>query len=190
MDRLFRLRIWLASLLWASLLASRALGFSVTAVTPADYQVAALTEGSACYIDAAGAIASIPLALAGGTLIRTEAADGPNPALVVSFAVDVRAEVYVCYDSRTSAPPWLSSWVDTDMTVGVSGGAVSGYRVYARRFDAGLENHQHFKCVRCKRIVDFHYEPFDEIELPPAIAGKFTVLRKTVYLEGICDLCK
>ncbi len=60
----------------------------------------------------------------------------------------------------------------------------------ARRFDAGLENHQHFKCVRCKRIVDFHYEPFDEIELPPAIAGKFTVLRKTVYLEGICDLCK
>jgi len=60
----------------------------------------------------------------------------------------------------------------------------------ARRFDAGLENHQHFKCVRCKRIVDFHHEPFDEIELPPAIAGKFTVLRKTVYLEGICDLCK
>ena len=60
----------------------------------------------------------------------------------------------------------------------------------ARRFDAGLHHHQHFKCVKCKRIVDFHHEPFDEIELPPTIAGKFTVLRKTVYLEGICDLCK
>lgn len=60
----------------------------------------------------------------------------------------------------------------------------------ARRFDAALEHHQHFKCVKCERIVDFHHEPFDEIELPPAVAGKFTVLRKTVYLEGICDLCK
>ena len=60
----------------------------------------------------------------------------------------------------------------------------------ARRFDAGLENHQHFKCIRCKRIVDFHHEPFDEIELPSAVAGKFTVLKKTVYLEGICDVCK
>lgn len=59
----------------------------------------------------------------------------------------------------------------------------------ARRFDAGLDNHQHFKCVKCKRIVDFHHEPFDEIELPPAVAEKFTVLKKTVYLEGICDVC-
>lgn len=60
----------------------------------------------------------------------------------------------------------------------------------ARRFDAGLEKHQHFKCVKCKRIVDFHHEPFDEIELPSGVAEKFTVLRKTVYLEGICDTCK
>jgi Fur family peroxide stress response transcriptional regulator len=60
----------------------------------------------------------------------------------------------------------------------------------SRRFDAGLEKHQHFKCVKCKRIVDFHHEPFDEIELPSAVAGKFTVLKKTVYLEGICDVCK
>jgi len=60
----------------------------------------------------------------------------------------------------------------------------------ARRFDAGLDRHQHFKCVKCERIFDFHHEPFDDIELPPAVAGKFTVLRKTVYLEGICDICK
>ena len=60
----------------------------------------------------------------------------------------------------------------------------------ARRYDAGLHHHQHFKCVKCKRIVDFHHEPFDDIELPPAVAGKFTVLKKSVYLEGICDLCR
>jgi len=60
----------------------------------------------------------------------------------------------------------------------------------ARRFDAGLDHHQHFKCVKCKRIIDFHYEPFEDIVVPEAIEEKFTVLRKTVYLEGICDCCK
>ncbi len=60
----------------------------------------------------------------------------------------------------------------------------------ARRFDAGLEHHQHFKCVKCGKIVDFHYEPFDEIQLPAAMARRFKVLRKTVYAEGLCDSCK
>jgi Fur family peroxide stress response transcriptional regulator len=58
-----------------------------------------------------------------------------------------------------------------------------------KRFDANLQAHQHFKCVRCKRIIDFHHEPFDNISIPADIEKKFTVLRKTVYLEGICDLC-
>ena len=59
-----------------------------------------------------------------------------------------------------------------------------------KRFDGRLETHQHFKCIKCKRIIDFHYEPFDKIEVPKNISRKFTVLKKTVYLEGICDLCK
>jgi len=60
----------------------------------------------------------------------------------------------------------------------------------AKRFDGNLEEHQHFRCVKCKRIIDFHHKPFDDIKLPAGIGKKFTVLRKTVYLEGICDLCK
>jgi Fur family peroxide stress response transcriptional regulator len=59
-----------------------------------------------------------------------------------------------------------------------------------RRFDGGTEKHQHFKCVKCKRIVDFHHKPFDIIRLPASIGNKYTVLKKSVYLEGICDLCK
>ena len=58
-----------------------------------------------------------------------------------------------------------------------------------KRFDAGLQPHQHFKCVKCKRIFDFHYKPFDDIPVPKTISEKFTVLRKTVYFEGICDSC-
>ena len=60
----------------------------------------------------------------------------------------------------------------------------------AKRFDGNLKNHQHFKCIKCKRIIDFHHKPFDNIAVPKSISRRFTVLRKTVYLEGICDLCR
>jgi len=60
----------------------------------------------------------------------------------------------------------------------------------AKRFDANLKNHQHFKCVKCKRIIDFHHEAFDCIDIPGNLVDRFTVLKKTVYLEGYCDLCK
>jgi Fur family peroxide stress response transcriptional regulator len=59
-----------------------------------------------------------------------------------------------------------------------------------RRFDGGTDNHQHFKCIKCKRIVDFQHKSFEDIKLPSNLAKKFIILRKTVYLEGICDLCK
>ena len=60
----------------------------------------------------------------------------------------------------------------------------------ARRYDGGLHEHQHFRCVKCKRIIDFHHKPFDNIKLPAEIIKKFTVLKKTVYIEGLCDLCE
>jgi len=59
-----------------------------------------------------------------------------------------------------------------------------------KRFDGKLEPHQHFKCIKCKRIVDFHYKPFDKIPIPKNISRRFTVLKKTVYFEGVCDLCR
>ncbi len=58
-----------------------------------------------------------------------------------------------------------------------------------KRFDGCLESHQHFKCVKCKRIIDFYHKSFDNIAIPKSISNKFTVLKKTVYLEGICNSC-
>jgi len=59
-----------------------------------------------------------------------------------------------------------------------------------RRYDGDLDSHQHFKCIKCKKVFDFHYSPFDDIKVPASIAAKFKILRKTVYLEGICDSCR
>ena len=58
-----------------------------------------------------------------------------------------------------------------------------------RRYDGGLEDHQHFRCIKCGKIVDFHHEPFDNIAIPQDIQGLFRIMRKTVYLEGICENC-
>lgn len=60
----------------------------------------------------------------------------------------------------------------------------------AKRFDANLKTHQHFKCIKCRRIIDFHHEFFDRIEPPENLANRFSVHRTTVYLEGLCDVCK
>ena len=59
-----------------------------------------------------------------------------------------------------------------------------------KRYDANLRTHQHFKCVKCRRIFDFHHKGFDDIKVPADISRKFTVLRKTVYLEGLCQSCQ
>jgi len=60
----------------------------------------------------------------------------------------------------------------------------------AKRFDGNLKPHQHFKCIKCKRIIDFYHKPFENVKVPADINEKFTVLRKTVYFEGICDSCR
>lgn len=60
----------------------------------------------------------------------------------------------------------------------------------AKRFDANVQKHCHFRCIRCNKIVDICHIPPDEMKIPEELKDKFTILRKTVYLEGICDSCK
>jgi len=59
-----------------------------------------------------------------------------------------------------------------------------------KRYDGNLASHQHFKCIKCRRIFDFHHKEFDNIRVPAEISKKFLVTRKSVYLEGLCDLCR
>jgi Fur family peroxide stress response transcriptional regulator len=58
-----------------------------------------------------------------------------------------------------------------------------------KRFDAELEDHLHFKCLKCRKIIDFHRESIKNIEVPEEIAEQCKVLRKTIYFEGICGKC-
>jgi Fur family peroxide stress response transcriptional regulator len=58
-----------------------------------------------------------------------------------------------------------------------------------KRFDGNLGNHQHFKCIKCKKIFDFRHDPFDNIQAPKSLEEKFRVLRTAVYVEGLCRAC-
>ncbi len=60
----------------------------------------------------------------------------------------------------------------------------------AKRFDAPANEHQHFRCVKCQNIIDFDYDEFENIKLPRKIREKFTIMRKSLYLEGICENCR
>lgn len=98
----------------------------------------------------------------------------------------------VCKDVRKSYPNISLDTVNrTLLTLNEIGAAfvVEGSGE-VRRYDANFDSHQHFKCIKCKRIIDFRHEPFDEVEVPKHVGEKFKVLRRTVYFEGYCDSCK
>lgn len=58
-----------------------------------------------------------------------------------------------------------------------------------RRFDGNLDSHQHFKCLNCKRIIDFRHSQFDNIDVPAALRQRVKVVRVCVYAEGLCENC-
>ncbi len=59
-----------------------------------------------------------------------------------------------------------------------------------RRYDPNIENHHHFRCVKCNTIIDFDYKSYDNIEVPEKINKKFVVRNKKVLLEGYCNKCR
>jgi Fur family peroxide stress response transcriptional regulator len=66
---------------------------------------------------------------------------------------------------------------------------VEGYGT-ARRFDAKLEKHHHFRCTKCGTIIDFTSGYYDKIDIPKDIARQCKVIKLQVTLEGLCKKCQ
>jgi len=60
----------------------------------------------------------------------------------------------------------------------------------SKRYDPNTGKHHHLICLRCRRIIDFSSNQFDRIEVPSSAMERFTVVRTTVHVEGICDECQ
>ncbi len=66
---------------------------------------------------------------------------------------------------------------------------VEGYGE-AKRYDPNVEPHHHFRCRKCRQIIDFHEKRFDDLKPPKSITDTHSVVSVKVILEGICNNCR
>ncbi|MBD3169343.1 MAG: transcriptional repressor [candidate division Zixibacteria bacterium] len=57
------------------------------------------------------------------------------------------------------------------------------------RFDINLKVHHHLICTRCKKIEDFMWPDFDNMELPADARGWPKIHSKHVEVRGLCSSC-
>lgn len=63
------------------------------------------------------------------------------------------------------------------------------------RYDAWMDHHAHFHCIKCNTIIDLPLQKEVENEPGDIILNneqlkKYTVIDTKIYLTGICPLCK
>jgi Fur family peroxide stress response transcriptional regulator len=58
------------------------------------------------------------------------------------------------------------------------------------RFDANLEEHHHFVCVRCRRVLDCEDQRLEEVPVQAAAPRGFRVLRHAIQVFGVCQACQ
>jgi len=58
------------------------------------------------------------------------------------------------------------------------------------RFDANLERHHHFSCVRCGLVRDFESPKLDDLPLPDGLSSLGSVLNAHVEVRGLCARCE
>jgi Fur family peroxide stress response transcriptional regulator len=58
------------------------------------------------------------------------------------------------------------------------------------RFDANLERHHHYVCVRCGLVSDFYSEELNDLRLPDAVRQLGSVVEAQVEVRGLCERCQ
>ncbi len=60
-----------------------------------------------------------------------------------------------------------------------------------KRFDCDTDNHHHFWCIQCHKILDFHDDSIQDLKLPENIHGyKVQIMKTKLLLEGLCEDCQ
>lgn len=57
------------------------------------------------------------------------------------------------------------------------------------RFDANLNRHHHFVCVKCGLMRDFYSQHYDELKVPKSLKSLGAIETTHVELRGICIEC-
>jgi len=59
----------------------------------------------------------------------------------------------------------------------------------SRRFDSNMEQHHHFHCEKCGRILDFKFTDYDRLSVPEGLSRKNEIRSMRVVLVGLCEKC-
>jgi len=65
-----------------------------------------------------------------------------------------------------------------------------GPRHESVRFDANLEHHHHYICVRCGLARDFESSELNPLRIPASVKGFGSVVATHVEVRGICKRCE
>ena len=57
------------------------------------------------------------------------------------------------------------------------------------RFDANLNRHHHFVCLRCKLTRDFYSDDYDELKLPEELKTIGHIETTHIEVRGVCLKC-
>jgi len=57
------------------------------------------------------------------------------------------------------------------------------------RFEAEMMQHHHLICERCKKVIDFQWQSFDNTSLPDAVRQLGRIKTRNIVLYGICREC-
>jgi Fur family peroxide stress response transcriptional regulator len=58
------------------------------------------------------------------------------------------------------------------------------------RFDANLERHHHYVCVRCGLVRDFESEALNALRVPDAVRQLGSIVDAHVEVRGVCVKCR
>jgi Fur family transcriptional regulator, peroxide stress response regulator len=58
------------------------------------------------------------------------------------------------------------------------------------RFDANLDQHHHYVCVRCGLVRDFESKELNSLRVPGSVKGLGGILGARVEVRGVCAKCQ
>jgi Fur family peroxide stress response transcriptional regulator len=68
--------------------------------------------------------------------------------------------------------------------------ATLGPRRDGIRFDANVDQHHHYVCVRCGLVRDFESEKLNSLRLPESVKDIGGILDARVEVRGVCARCQ
>jgi Fur family peroxide stress response transcriptional regulator len=113
-------------------------------------------------------------------IFRAVASSDEHPSVEVVYKAVQKTVPTVSLDTV-----YRTLWLLTDLglltTVGPRQGSV--------RFDANLERHHHYLCMRCGMVRDFESPELNALQIPRSVNSFGQVVSAHVEVRGICAEC-